>query len=310
MIFLGLALGLYVNIQAQPEGRGEHPRKEARAEVQTYFESNVIPVIREQRAKLDEVLSAEEQETLFSVRVELDELRKEEKEKREAMRKAFKEARESGERPQRPEPTEEEKMERREKSKQMRGLMNQVWEIIDSHEEQVYALLDELKENRSTWHEDISAIMQKYRPGKSGEKEGMKEGKGRRAKGMRPGSGGEGGRMRRGPGGDPIRGMMQPVGFMLFNAEEVLEDEAFKEMISFPNPTSSSTTLKYELKNSGNVKIDLLDREGNLIRTLWEGQNEAGDYERQFDIGELNSGIYLFRVQSAEGVQTQKIIKQ
>jgi hypothetical protein len=47
----------------------------------------------------------------------------------------------------------------------------------------------------------------------------------------------------------------------------------------FPNPASSQTALSYALPAAAQVKLQIFDVRGRLIRTLADGQQEAGSYE-------------------------------
>jgi hypothetical protein len=44
------------------------------------------------------------------------------------------------------------------------------------------------------------------------------------------------------------------------------------------------------------------------VITLLNEQKQAGTYEIQFDASELASGIYLYKIESGDFVQTKKMI--
>ncbi|MEM8899577.1 MAG: T9SS type A sorting domain-containing protein [Bacteroidota bacterium] len=304
-IFLLLGFIVFLGGLKAQEGPRKK-RKEAREAVQAYVEINVLPVVSEQRAKLDVYLTADERETVDEIRTELLALREEMKAKKKEKRAQFKE---TGERP---EPTEEEKAEMKAAAKARRLLMTQAWEIADTYEAEIESLLAEIEPQKEIWKEGVRSIMEDFRPegkpervrpGHGGERpERMEEPRGRRGFG------------RRGPGGPG--GMMdifqQPVKFLLFD-EDMLEKVEFEEdegVMIFPNPTLNQNQLSYEVKETGRVSIQLLDQQGNVLQTVLSTYQDAGNYEQQIDLSELQPGVYLYQIQTPTGTSTKKVIKQ
>jgi len=62
----------------------------------------------------------------------------------------------------------------------------------------------------------------------------------------------------------------------------------------FPNPAHESTNIKFELPKNQNVKIELLDISGRLIRNLLNENLELGRHQFLFNSDGLN-GMYLLR---------------
>lgn len=77
---------------------------------------------------------------------------------------------------------------------------------------------------------------------------------------------------------------------------------------NYPNPFNPTTTIKYALHKSGIVKLIIYDALGRQIRTLVDETKTAGSYHVVFNAVNLSSGIYYFRLQSNEFVQTKKLI--
>jgi len=73
---------------------------------------------------------------------------------------------------------------------------------------------------------------------------------------------------------------------------------------NYPNPFNPETWIPYQLKETGNVSIDIYDANGHLIRNLYLGRKEAGVYsDRAYaahwdgrnEKGErISSGIYFY----------------
>ena len=84
------------------------------------------------------------------------------------------------------------------------------------------------------------------------------------------------------------------------------------DLKGFPNPVADANRLSYQLGQSGKVRIELLDLEGRLIQTLFEGKQRKGKHEIEWDNPDLSAGIYVARlVEERSGtVQAVKLIKQ
>jgi hypothetical protein len=54
--------------------------------------------------------------------------------------------------------------------------------------------------------------------------------------------------------------------------------------------------------------LNLYNVLGELIQTITEGMYEAGYYEISFDAEKLTSGIYIYRMESSEIVQSKKLV--
>lgn len=63
-----------------------------------------------------------------------------------------------------------------------------------------------------------------------------------------------------------------------------------------PNPFNPMTTVAFELPKAGPVTLAVYDIKGRLVRTLVEGQREAGRHEVTLDGRGLPSGIYMVRM--------------
>lgn len=70
---------------------------------------------------------------------------------------------------------------------------------------------------------------------------------------------------------------------------------------AFPNPISSSSTLRFVSPRSEQATILLFDSEGKLIKSLFWGEVNAGEYKNlELDASGLSNGLYIIRMFSAE----------
>lgn len=76
-----------------------------------------------------------------------------------------------------------------------------------------------------------------------------------------------------------------------------------------PNPFSSSTTLRYSLPQSMQVRLAIYDILGREVEVLVERQQEAGVYNIDFDSGDLPAGLYLARIELDHLRFTKRMVK-
>jgi len=77
---------------------------------------------------------------------------------------------------------------------------------------------------------------------------------------------------------------------------------------NYPNPFNPATTIRYSLLEAGNVKLTLFNILGQEIKTLVNEFKEAGVHTINFSAGELNSGIYIYKIEAGSFTQTRKMI--
>ena len=78
---------------------------------------------------------------------------------------------------------------------------------------------------------------------------------------------------------------------------------------NFPNPFSSTTTLRYSLPKAMQVRLVVYDLLGREVATLVEGLQEAGVYSVTFDGSPHPPGMYLARIQLDHLQFTKKLVK-
>lgn len=77
---------------------------------------------------------------------------------------------------------------------------------------------------------------------------------------------------------------------------------------NYPNPFNNSTIIKYFVPVHGNVKLSVYDINGELVAVPLNSSVQPGNYELNFDAGNLSSGIYFYILESGTNRITKKFI--
>jgi hypothetical protein len=112
-----------------------------------------------------------------------------------------------------------------------------------------------------------------------------------------------------------VLGQITELNFVMVStaAEDDLAVTATALKANFPNPFRSETTLNFDVKEPGAVRIGIYNAKGQLIRTLlnateasghhslvWNGKDEHGNA--------VGSGIYTYRLQAGKYIQTRRMM--
>jgi hypothetical protein len=79
---------------------------------------------------------------------------------------------------------------------------------------------------------------------------------------------------------------------------------------NFPNPFNPSTVIRYQIPAAGNARLSVHDLLGRQVAVLVEGRIGPGTHEATFHAASLASGIYFYRLQAGEFVQTKCLTLQ
>lgn len=77
---------------------------------------------------------------------------------------------------------------------------------------------------------------------------------------------------------------------------------------NFPNPFNSSTTFSFSLTEPTFVRLTLFNLRGEQQATVAAQLLDAGQHSITWDAGVLPSGVYLYRLEAGEFVQSRKLI--
>lgn len=268
-------------------------------EMKTFNQTEVLPVLREQRAKLETQISAEDKATIAALRA-----------KRPAQRSERPDF-ERGERSQRPELTEAQK-------EAIRADREQIKALVEKYDSEITSLLEEIKDERESWKTQMQEIGKKYAPEDLRERpmRGQREGQMKRKmdgeKRAQKMTKEEGKRFSHRPGLTD-RKAMGKVGFLLLDPNEktALQNDnkkEFAEVRVFPNPSASRNTVSYTLHNAGHYRVEFRDKDGLVLKVLSNEYRQAGDYREELDLSGYAAGTYYLSLIGAEGVVSKKVV--
>jgi len=77
---------------------------------------------------------------------------------------------------------------------------------------------------------------------------------------------------------------------------------------NYPNPFKERTTIKYCVPDKARIGLEISDSYRNKIKTLVKEIKEAGIYKVEFNAKELANGIYFYRLQAGDFIETKKML--
>ncbi|MEP0862405.1 MAG: T9SS type A sorting domain-containing protein [Ignavibacterium sp.] len=87
----------------------------------------------------------------------------------------------------------------------------------------------------------------------------------------------------------------------------------FKLFQNYPNPFNPVTKIKFTIPETVGTKLDLsvlkvYDILGNEVATLVNEYKPAGNYEVEFNAGNLPSGVYIYKLTAGSFVSSKKMM--
>jgi hypothetical protein len=269
---------------------GHPPRHEERPvhrELGSYVDAKVLPVLQQQRQKLELQLSAADRAQLATYRAQLKDSRTRSK----ALTERLLSSAPQGTRPEFNE----------EQIQQFRALRAESWEIMQGvqqltrkYNEAIAQALQEMQPQREQWAREMEAIVAKTAPEQS---EHRMHSSGHHSLGF-----------------GALHHLFRPSAFLLREprplAVNAAEAEPMRTSI-YPNPAAPSSQLDYQMKAAGPVTVDLLDNSGNKLRTLLTEPNaEKGLHTQPLNLSDLPAGTYYYKVTTRDDSQTKRFVKE
>jgi Secretion system C-terminal sorting domain len=77
---------------------------------------------------------------------------------------------------------------------------------------------------------------------------------------------------------------------------------------NYPNPFNPSTKIDFDLPVGGTTSLKIYNILGQEVASLLNGYKAAGHFSVTFDASRYSSGVYIYRLQSASGFITKKML--
>jgi hypothetical protein len=77
---------------------------------------------------------------------------------------------------------------------------------------------------------------------------------------------------------------------------------------NYPNPFNPSTTIKYDVPKRSFTSLRVYDLLGNEVTTLVNEEKQTGTYEITWYAEGLPSGVYFYRLQAGDFIETKKMV--
>jgi hypothetical protein len=77
---------------------------------------------------------------------------------------------------------------------------------------------------------------------------------------------------------------------------------------NYPNPFNPSTKIKYLVAEKTFVSVKIYDVAGSEVASIVNQEQAAGEYEIDFTADNLTSGVYFYKLQAGNFVETKKMV--
>ncbi|HPO54362.1 MAG TPA: T9SS type A sorting domain-containing protein [Ignavibacteriaceae bacterium] len=89
---------------------------------------------------------------------------------------------------------------------------------------------------------------------------------------------------------------------------ESLKPATFGLSQNYPNPFNPSTVIRYQIPVDSRVSVKVYNVLGNVVTTLQNGFQTAGEYSVTLDGSNLASGVYFYKIEAGEFTATKKML--
>jgi Secretion system C-terminal sorting domain len=237
-----------------------------RQEIKEYMERNVMPVVKQHRVEFESQLSDTDKAIIANSRDEF----KKYKAQIKAIHQQIRSERENG------------NWDRDAYFNQLKELrqtfkpkLEEMKKLAKKYDTQLQIVREKIAENEKKWTEDIHEIIGKYIL----DEEIKSKLNHKHIKYLRKSG----------------------IGFLLLEA-----NEAKPGINIYPNPVGSKHNIEFEISKAGKVQIDLIDKEGKIIRTILNEHKSSGKHIVEVDVAQLSTDVYYYQILLPEG----KIIKR
>jgi len=90
--------------------------------------------------------------------------------------------------------------------------------------------------------------------------------------------------------------------------DEIFSPGQFQLAQNYPNPFNPSTTIEYQVAETGNVSLKVYNVLGTEVAELVNKRQSPGIYQVEFNAGKFSSGVYFYKISANNFTETKKMI--
>ena len=84
--------------------------------------------------------------------------------------------------------------------------------------------------------------------------------------------------------------------------------ERYSLFQNYPNPFNPTTNIKFDIQKTSPTKLLIYDALGREVATLVNEELKAGSYQVDWDGSNYTSGVYFYRIQAGDYLETKKML--
>lgn len=294
LLALVMLLGNGAAAQRENKPEGRHGKPEFRKELMAYQRQNIAPFLLEQRKQLDKKLSKADRKELADLRQQLAQHRQDQMEYYRQL-KAERKARQTP-------LTQDQKAVLKEARAKHRAQMERLGELATRNQKYLAPIGEKVKAQQAQWKTDLQAIAAKH-----GVSQEESKGRHRRKAFMQ---------RKHFQHWNALRFLLmdprQPSTFFQHPPKEsnkAIQVENPATLQLSPNPVTDRASLQFTVAKAGNVRIELLDQQGQVVQLVKVGKLPAGKQEQVVHLNDIKSGVYFYRVTTDSGTETTRFLK-
>jgi hypothetical protein len=92
--------------------------------------------------------------------------------------------------------------------------------------------------------------------------------------------------------------------------DPAISKDGIAYLLAFPNPVIENSSLRFVLNYPSFARADIFDMLGKNVGTIFNENLAAGEHKKEFHLKNLDSGIYLIRLNTGNSQKTIRVIKK
>ena len=104
------------------------------------------------------------------------------------------------------------------------------------------------------------------------------------------------------------------IAFLLVKGIEGLDDEinsdrGLHNLFVYPVPALDRQTVSFAIKTSGHTTVEIISQDGKVLKNIFSGKLEAGEYNMEAVINNIQTDMFFYRVSGKDGVSIAKSMR-